>query len=91
MSSAIRALIRSGVRMLSTLFGLLRYRRLPRSTAFEVDGSHVSSRNVNAFSSVGEKSFLSVSPSCLNRWRRRLSLASVARAVWVRQRRSNKG
>ena len=38
----------------------------------------------------GAKSFFSVSPRKVNRWTRRRSLASLSRAVWVRQRRSNK-
>src|SRR2546427_8870104 len=41
--------------------------RLLRSTAFDVDGSSLSSRNVKAFSQVGEKSFLSVSPTWVYR------------------------
>ena len=62
---------------------------LPRSTAFEVEGSSLSSRNVRAFSNVGEKAYFKVSPTWGNRWSRRRSVASLARAVWVRQRRSN--
>jgi len=61
---------------------------LPRSPAFEVEGSSLSSRNVRAFSKVGAKSFLRVAPTWGNRRSRRRRVASVARAVWVRQRRS---
>src|SRR4029453_14065256 len=60
-----------------------------RSTAFEVAGSSLSSRNVRAFSKVGEKSFLRVLPTWGNRRSRRRRVASLSRAVWVRQRRSN--
>lgn len=45
------------------LFCIFRYRRFPRSTAFEVAGNNRSSRNVNAFSRFGENSFESVWPT----------------------------
>jgi hypothetical protein len=51
-----------------TLFCILRWRRLPRSTALEVAGNSLSSRNVNAFSSVGENTFFNVSPIHLKRF-----------------------
>ena len=37
----------------------------------------------------GKESFFSVSPREVNRWTRRRNFASLSRAVWVRQRRSN--
>src|SRR5262249_17789479 len=45
--------------------------------------------NVRAFSNVGAKRFLRVSPNGRNRWSRHRRVASVARAVCVRQRRSH--
>ena len=36
---------------------------VPRSTAFEVAGNSLSSRNVSAFSRCGEKTFFNVSQS----------------------------
>jgi len=72
------------------LFCILRWRRLPRSTAFDVEGKSASSRKVSAFSRFGEKSFLSATPKVLKRRTRRRSRASLESAVSTRQRRSNR-
>jgi len=59
---AIRPSKQTLLRTRYTLFCIFRWRRLPRSTALEVAGNSLSSRNVRAFSRVGEKTFFHVSP-----------------------------
>src|ERR687896_1745168 len=67
MSRAIRPSKQTWLRTRYTLFCILRWRRLARSTALEVAGNSLSSRNVRAFSRFGEKTLLRVSPIHLNR------------------------
>ena len=62
MSRAIRPSKQTLLRTRYTLFCIFRWRRLPRSTALEVAGNSLSSRNVRAFSRCGEKTFFKVSP-----------------------------
>src|SRR5439155_9658333 len=57
MSRAMRPSKQTWLRTRYTLFCIFRWRRLPRSTALEVAGNNVSSRNVRAFSRCGEKTF----------------------------------
>jgi hypothetical protein len=68
MSRAIRPSKHTLLRTRYTLFCIFRWRRLPRSTALEVVGNSLSSRNVRAFSKFGEKTLLRVSPIHLNRF-----------------------
>ena len=49
MSRAIRPSKQTLLRIRYTLFCIFRWRRLPRSTALEVAGNNLSSRNVQAF------------------------------------------
>ena len=67
MSKAIRPSQQALLRTRYTLFCLFRWRRLPRSTALEVAGNNLSSRNVRAFSRFGEKTFCKVLPIHVNR------------------------
>src|SRR6059036_188157 len=67
MSKAIRPSKQALLRTRYTLFCIFRWRRLPRSTALEVAGNNLSSRNVRAFSRFGEKTFCKVWPIHLNR------------------------
>jgi hypothetical protein len=64
-------------------------RRSPRSTAFEVAGTRLSSKKVSAFSRLGERRFSGLRPKLFYRCTRRRSRASFASAVSVRHRRSN--
>src|SRR2546422_10911346 len=89
MSRAIRPSKQSLLRTRYTLFCLFRWRRLPRSTALEVAGNNVSSRNVRAFSRCGEQTFFTVSPIQVNRLTHCRNFFSLPSAVCVRQRRSN--
>ena len=68
----------SVVRTRYTVFCILRCRRLPRSTALEVEPSRRSSRKVRAFSRSEDRSFLKIGPNPLQRptWSR--SRASFA-------------
>jgi hypothetical protein len=68
MSKAIRPSQQALLRTRYTFFCLFRWRRLPRSTALEVAGNSLSSRNVRAFSRCGEKTFFQVSPIHVNRF-----------------------
>jgi hypothetical protein len=67
MSKARRPSKQDWLRTRYTLLCILRCRRLPRSTALEVAGNSLSSRNVSAFSRVGENTFFQVSPIHVNR------------------------
>src|SRR5882672_7312406 len=89
MSKAIRPSKQTLLRIRYTFFCIFRWRRFPRSTALEVAGSNLSSRNVRAFSRCGEKTFFKVSPIHVNRRTHCRSFLSLPRAVCVRQRRSN--
>ena len=89
MSRAIRPSKQTLLRTRYILFCIFRWRRLPRSTALEVAGNNVSSRNVRAFSRCGEKTFFQVSPIQVNRLTHCRTFFSLPRAVCVRQRRSN--
>src|SRR5438093_280269 len=90
MSRAIRPSKHALPRTRYTLFCIFRWRRLPRSTALDVAGNSVSSRNVNAFSRFVENTLFNVSPIHLKRLIHCRSFRNLPRAVWVRQRRSNK-
>ena len=61
-SRAMRPSTQTLLRIRYTLFCIFRWRRLPRSTALEVAGNNVSSRNVRAFSRCGEKTFFLANP-----------------------------
>ena len=89
MSRAMRPSQQTWLRTRSTLFGLFRWRRLPRSTAWEVAGNNVASSKVRAGARCGAKTFVQGSPIQGQRVPHCRTFVSVPRAVGVRQRRSN--
>jgi hypothetical protein len=89
MSRAMRPSQQTLLRTRYTLFCIFRWRRLPRSTALEVAGNNVSSRNVRAFARCGETTFFQVSPIQVHRLTHCRHFFSLPRAVRVWQRRSN--
>jgi hypothetical protein len=72
-----------------TLFCLLCWRRCPRFTVCDEARLSVSSRNVSPFTKMDEESLFKGLPTHVNRLIQRRSLASLPRAVCLRQRRSN--
>ena len=88
MARALHAVICSGVRTLERLFGRLRERRWPRSTACDVEGHPVSARTTTACSRGGAQSVGRRAPRGGPRCRRRVvRLASaVCLRRWVRTR-----